>query len=214
MISLEKWAELQTDWETIGAVYQIPRRSYDRLKHFCEVCLPYLKGKKVVEIGCNAGIFGYEIAQVAESYMGVEPATLVRDPSKKGPPKTDYFKQAEITAKHIAQDFQKTAIFLNKTITDYTKEHEFAGNAFVACFALYHFMDHELKALDEHVFPKCDTVIIQNRCQDRPTPHNSFKFWKTKNVVKYFTNRGYKCQVFGSISKDGRQVFDEVVCLK
>ena len=37
MITKEKWAELVKEWESVGPVYQIPRRSKDRLKHFCEV---------------------------------------------------------------------------------------------------------------------------------------------------------------------------------
>ena len=209
MITKEKWNELVSKWEKIGKVYQTPKRSIERLTHFCETCLPYLKDKRVLEIGANAGIFGYCISQVSENYTAVEPANKVRDPSKKKPSQTDYFKQLEITS----QSMQNAKIF-NETISEYCKHPE-DSNAFVACFALYHFMDKELKALDELVIPCCDTVIIQNPNQKRPTPHNKYKFWKSKNVVKYFEARGFKLEkMIPSSKKDGSQLFDEIILIR
>jgi len=206
MITGEKWLEFISKWKAVGPVYQVPRRSKERLEHFCKHCIPFLKDKRVLEIGANAGIFGYCISQEAESYVGVEPANKVRDPSKKKPPKTDFFKQLEITHKEM-----KNAKIFNETITEYCKHPE-DTNAFVACFALYHFMDHELKALDEKVFPNCDTVIIQNRNQKRPTPHNSYEFWRTKKVTKYFKKRGFQVvDIISSSRNDGTQLFDEII---
>ena len=209
MISTEKWAELATEWETIGPVYQTPRRSKDRLKHFCLTCLPYLAGKRVLEIGCNAGVLGYCVAEVSESYTGVEPGNKIIKKGKK--PKTDYYRQAVITKSHIESN---NATYLNQTIGEYCKD---VGdvNAFVACFALYHFTDKELGLLDENVFSKCDTVIIQNRTQDRPTRHNSHKFWKDKNVVKYFTRLGFgKIELIPATGQDGKQAFTEIICTR
>ena len=209
MIAVEKWAELSLRWEKIGPAYQIPRRSFDRLRHFCDHCVPLLKDRKVLEIGCNAGIFGYCIDEVAASYTGVEPALKVRDKTKKKPPKTDYFKQAQITLEEMSLN----AKFLNLTIPEFCRmENRPEFNTFVACFALYHFMDKEIDDLVKYVFPKCDLVIIQNRCQDRPTPHNKYKFWKSKRVVKFFESLGYSCEVIGSTDRTGKQVFDEIIC--
>ena len=211
MIEMEKWQQLIKEWETTGKCYQIPRRSYSRLEHFCKHCIPYLRDKRVLEIGCNAGLFGYEIAKVAKSYIGVEPANKVRE-KKKEAPRTDYFKQALITKKYI-KEFNPNVDFLHDTIAEYCK-HPFDCNAFVACFALYHFLDDELDLLKKIVWPKCDTVIIQNRVQDRPKQHNSYKFYKTKRVVRFFTEQGFKCQVIGAMDNAKRQTFDEVICLR
>ena len=207
MISNEQWAELEAEWSTIGPVYQIPRRSKDRLKHFCEVALPYLEGKRVLEIGANAGLFGYEISKVAECYVGVEPGNKIIKKGKK--PKTNYFKQLELTHKYM-----KDSKVFNETIKEYCKHPEDC-NAFVATFALYHFTDKELKLLKEMVWPVCDTIVIQNRNQDRPTKHNSHKFWKDKNVIEFFFNQGFaKIKHVPFSSKDGKQQLSEIICLR
>jgi len=205
MISLQKWRMLIEKWEEFGEVYQIPKRSKERLRNFCEVCLPHLKDKKVVEIGCNAGIFGLNIDQVAKSYIGVEPANIIRD-NGKGKAKADYFKQLEVTQKEM-----KNGTIRNETITDYCKN---PGDidAFVACFALYHFRDHELELLKEHVFPKCDTIIIQNRTQSRATKRNSHKFYKDKNIIRFFNKQGFDdITVLSFRAKNGMQKFSEII---
>ena len=211
MITMEKWQQLMAEWSKVGEIYQIPRRSEFRLNHFCQHCVPLFKGKKVLEIGANAGIFGYCVAETAESYTAVEPALLVRDKTKKKPPKTDYFKQLELTATHIEQ-FNPSVKVFNETIPDYCKHHDPGINAFYACFALYHFMDHELACLSDVVFPKCDLVVIQNRNQDRPTPHNKYKFERDKNVVKFFAARGFgKAEIISAKGTDGKQAFSEII---
>lgn len=210
MIEMAKWKSLVKEWETkVGPAYQIPRRSKDRLTHFCKHCVPHLKGLDVLEIGSNAGIFGHEIAKVAQSYIGVEPANKVRE-AKKEKPRTDYFKQALITLAAIRQ-FNPNTDFLHDTITEFCKK-TFTGNAFVACFALYHFLNHEIDLLKEHVWPRCKVVIIQNRVQDRPKQHNKYKFYKTKNVVRFFEQQGFGVNVVSAMSEDKRQKYDEVIC--
>ena len=213
MITKEKWAELEKEWSAVGPVYQIPRRSKDRLKHFCEIALPHLKDKRVLEIGCNAGLFGYCISEVAEAYCGVEPGNKIIKKGKK--PKTDYFLQAKITERHISE-FNENVVFLNETIKEFCKNIvPDMFNAFCACFALYHFTDKELNLLKEHVWPKCDVVVIQNRNQERPTRHNSFKFWKDKNIVKFFQAQGFNnIEHVPARSKDGKQEFSELICKK
>jgi hypothetical protein len=209
MIEMSKWEEMLKEWESIGPAYQIPRRSASRLRHFCTHALPFLQNKDVVEIGCNAGLFGYEISKVAKSYMGVEPANKVRE-KKKEAPRTDYFKQALLTKRHILE-FNPNVDFVHDTIAEFCAK-PFTGNAFVACFALYHFLNDELDLLKTHVWPKCDVVVIQNRVQDRPKNHNSYKFYKTKRVVKFFKEQGFEeVIVVSGQSEDKRQKFDECI---
>ena len=206
-LASEKWPELIKEWEEVGVVYQIPRRSKDRLEHFCKQCVAYLCGKRVLEIGANAGIFGYGIDKVSESYAAVEPGNRIIKKGKK--PKTDYAKQLAITVGKM-----KNGKMFNETISEYCKHPE-DTNAFVACFALYHFTDKEIALLKEHVWPKCDTVIIQNRCQDRPTKHNSYKLYKDKNVVKLFKEQGFgDIKVIPATGQDGKQQFSEIICLR
>ncbi len=211
MISKELYAELMKKWEKHGPPYAEPRRVMYRLTHFVKHCCPLLKDRKVLEIGANAGIFAYHIAEVADSYIGVEPANKVRDPKKKKPPKVDYFKQAEITHTYIKNP---NAVFVNATISELCKMETVNYNTFIACFALYHFRDFELDLLKKLVFPKCDLVIIHNREQPRPKPHNSYKFGHTKNVVKFFESLGYKVEVIWGKHESKGKVFAEVICRK
>lgn len=212
MIDMDLYNEMLKKWYKVGDVYQEPRRVLYRLEHFEKYCLPFLQDKDVLEVGCNAGIFGFHIAQVARAYLGLEPANKVRDKSKKRPPKTDYFKQALITKEYIEN---KNAAFLNQTITELCDGPIEVPkiNAFVACYALYHFRDKELDLLKKHIFPNCEVIIIQNRNQKRPTEHNSYKFWKDKNVVAFFEEMKFSCEVIPAVAKKGT-LFSEIICRK
>jgi len=207
MVDKKEWEMLQEKWLTVGEVYQEPKRGAYKLKHFIQHCIPLLKGRKVVEIGCNAGLFGVHIIKVAESYTGVEPGNRIRE--KKSAPKTDYFKQAQITVQYVNKP---SFNIYNDLIEEYCKRDEDI-NTFFACFALYHFRDNEIELLKKHVWSKCDLIIILNREQYRPTKHNSYKFWKSKNVKKFFEGLGYKVEIIWGESKRGK-IFSEVICKK
>lgn len=202
-----EFLKLVEKWKKVGDVYEVPDRVGYRLEHFITHCVPLLSGKKVVEIGCNAGAFGLEIAKVAETYTGIEPGNKIRE--KKTPPKTDYFKQLTMTKEFVNKE---TFSVYNDTITEFVARN-LDFNAFVAVFAIYHFRDNELALLRKHVFPKCDIVIIQNRNQKRPTQHNSYKFYKDKNIVKFFELQGFTCKVINEVSKKGK-IFSEIICTK
>ena len=201
MISRKKWDAIVQEWETIGPAYQIPRRSEAKLKFFLDNAIKYMEGKNVLEIGCNAGIFGYHIAQVAQTYTGLEPGNLLKHPKcskkereerlRKNPPKTDYFEQALITKLYMPDN----SVFVNRTITDFIEHREkYKYDTFFACYALYHFTNSELSRLCEYIWPECDTVIIQTRHQDRPTRHNKYKFYKPEKVKRFFESLGFKVQ--------------------
>jgi len=206
MITDKKWKELVKKWEAVGPVYQIPRRSHDRLKHFCDNCVPLLKDKRVLEIGANAGVFGLCISEVAENYIGVEPGNKI---SRKKKNKTDYFKQALITEKELKSD----GMFINMTVKE-----AFGGSAdliydtLVMCYALYHLSDKEIELLKEKILPKCDLVIIQNREQPRKTKHNKFKFYKSKRVVKFFQDQGYDVELIWGEDRGTKKAFSEIIC--
>ena len=153
----QTYNELYKKWLTVGEVYQEPRRTLYKLEHFVEHIVPLLKDRKVVEIGCNAGAFGVEIIKTAKSYTGVEPANRIRE--KKDKPKTDYFKQAQLTVQHLNNpNFN----IYNDLIEEYCKRDEDV-DTFFACYALYHFRDNEIELLKKTVWPKCDLIIILNR---------------------------------------------------
>jgi len=197
---MEKWAK--TSKGKVNKVcYQTPRRVGDRLAHFEKHCVPVLKGMKVLEIGSNAGLFGYCIDKVSSAYIGVEPGILISRKKGKG---VDYYKQAQITQKEMSAK----ARFVNATVQQFSSITTNDYDALVLCFVLYHLTTKEVKLLAEKILPKCKVVIIQNRIQKRPTKHNSYKFYKTNNVRKFFEHYGFKCEVIHS----GK--FDEIICKK
>lgn len=184
-IKKEDYDKLYEAWvNRVGSkkIYQTKKRVFERIPHFCQY-LDVLNGKDVLEIGCNAGLHAYHIAQAAKSYTGLEPGT-------------GYWKQAQETQKIMDNE---NVAFINGTISDYVN-HAYPQlttkpNAFVACFAMYHFEDFEIDLLDKDVWPGCDTVYIQNRQQPRFTKHNSYKLWESKNVMKFFNARGFSCEL-------------------
>lgn len=206
MITESKWKELVKKWEKIGPVYQIPRRSHDRLKHFCDVGLHFLKGRKVLEIGANAGLFGYCIKGVAKSYIGLEPGNKI---SRKKKNKTDYFEQALITEQEFGG-----RMFLNQTVKEFINDEKYLDDfdTLVMCYALYHLSDKEVQLLKEKILPKCEFVIIQNREQKRKTKHNSYKFWKSKRVVKFFKELGYEVTLLWGTDRGVGEAFSEIIC--
>jgi len=184
MISKELHNELIDKWAKVGrGVYQKISRRH-RLKYFMNH-VDLFKGKDVVEYGCNAGLYGYEISQVANSYTGVD--------------KGDYYiLQSEITKKYMKNP---NVTFYNESVKSFIKR-DLRGeapkyNALFASFVLYHLSKKETDRIAETVLPKCDIVVIPTRTKKR-TPwknYNPYKFNKPENVKKYLEKSGFKVEI-------------------
>jgi len=164
--------ELTKEWNTCGPVYAkdwvIPR--VEIFKKF----LKYLDGKNVLEIGSNAGVFAYEIAKVANTYIGIEKEEA-------------FYRQAMITAKHMKSDNHR---FINGDIFSETLNSDI--NAFVGLFVLYHLSDLEVDALRLHILPLCEVVVIQLRLEKRKTKKNSYGFERPENTIRFLKDLGFK----------------------
>ena len=185
MIDKELHLKLEKMWKKVGRViYQKRSRVVKRMPFFLKY-IHHFKGKDVLELGCNAGIYGYELAQVAKSYIGVDRGDY-------------YIDQANITKKYIKNP---NVIFYNMSVNDFIKSDIMGEiptyNALFSSFALYHFADKETDKMMESVLPKCDIVIIQTRTKKRSPwkKYNSRKFWKPKNCAKYLEECGFKCKI-------------------
>lgn len=190
MISLELHKKLIKKWKKVDKnVYQKISRRY-RLKYFMNY-VDLFKGKDVLELGINSAIYGYEISQVANSYIGLDHAEYC-------------IKQAKVTQEYMKNP--NTKLILGN-VKDFIKL-DLAGkapkyNALFASFVLYHLTKKETNRLAKYVLPKCDVVIIQTRFRIR-TParlYNPHDFNKPKNVVKYLSREGFKCKVHWSSDK-------------
>jgi len=190
MITEKLHQELEKRWAKVGAgVYQ-KRSRVHRLEFFLKH-IHHFKGKSVCELGCNAGLYGYEIAKVAESYVGVD--------------KGDYYHdQALVTKEYIRNH---NVEFIQGNIKDFIKL-DIAGkvpkyNALFSSFALYHFSQKEVDRIAETMLPKCSVVIISTRTKKRTPfrPYNKMKFEKPENVVNYLERAGFACKVHWPNSK-------------
>ncbi|MHC4726108.1 MAG: class I SAM-dependent methyltransferase [Planctomycetota bacterium] len=168
--------KISSQWK--GRDYQNWGCIKDRIKHLRKY-LKYFKDKDVLDIGANAGMFGYDIAGVAKSYIGVE---------KNAP----QFKQSQITKRYIKN---KNARFHNLALGDFIKQKENGFNALFASYVLYHIYDEEVDLLKERVLPKCDTVIVYTRNMKRKSIKNKHKLEKKENVLGLLKKAGFKCKL-------------------
>lgn len=183
MISKELHDKLMKKWAKVGrGCYQKWSRMH-RLEFFLKY-IHHFKGKQVLELGCNAGIYGYETAKVAKSYVGVDQGDY-------------YIKQSLITQKYMENP---NVEFICGKVKDFIKM-DIRGeapkyNALFASFALYHFTRKETDRITETILPKCDVVIISTRTAKRSgfKKYNPWHFEKPANVVKYL--KEFKCEIF------------------
>jgi hypothetical protein len=183
MISKSEHLELEKLWKRHHAVYQRTGRRH-RLKFFMEF-VDNFKGKDVLELGCNAGLYGYEIAQVAKSYIGIDQGTC-------------YIKQAQITKTKIANP---NVTFVTRSVKGYIDDAKKTGkkppiNALFASFVLYHLSEKEIVLLEKEILPLCDVIVISTRIKKRTMwkKNNQRKLFKPENVEKYFEKAGFKCK--------------------
>jgi hypothetical protein len=177
-------ADMEKQWGKHGFVYQGRKRSLLKLQHFEKYSCPLLKGKDVLELACNAGVFGYLISQYANSYTGVEPGQLIH----KKKDNIDYFAQTAVTAKYIEN---KNISFINDTVGGFFRnDRGTVYNALVVCFALYRFSDKEIGMIRDMAFPRCDVVCIQNR-NTKHKKRNSYNLYETENIGNLLIKGGY-----------------------
>ena len=188
MIDKKTHKKLEKKWLRHHAVYQRWNRIETRMPLFLKH-VDKFKGLDVLEMGCNAGIYGYEIAKVAKSYIGIDQGK-------------EYIKQAEETKKFFKMD---NAEFLNRPVKGFIRDCEKAEqfqimrytiNALFATFVLYHLSDKETDLIKKTILPRCKLVIIMTRTSKRSPwkKYNSLKLHKIKNVEKYLTGAGFTCK--------------------
>lgn len=157
--------EISSKWK--GKVYEYWGRMEPRLQLLDKV-MPLLKGMDVLEIGSNAGLFGYEINNYAKSYVGVEASE-------------HYHRQALRTAKFMKGNFK----FINQKAIRFLKKTKRKFNAFASFFVLYHLKPKELDLL-KSVWKDCFVIINMVRIQNKNLTRNPFRLCKYKNIFKLF----------------------------
>lgn len=183
LLKKEGYNQLASAWKKHGTIYQ----KFDRYNVRFPMLLKHIdifEGKNVLEVGCNAGLAAYHIAQVAKSYVGVE--------EQEG-----YYLQACETKRSIENE---EAVFLNMSIKTYMKRVgrqviDGKVDAVYLSYVLYHFSDKEVKMFENVILPLIDTIVVQSRFAKRNTKgrrtHNSYGFWHPDNVEKFLDKNGF-----------------------
>jgi tRNA (mo5U34)-methyltransferase len=134
-------------------------------------------GKSVLELGCNAGLYGYEISKVAKSYVGVEL-------------ESHYARQALETQRILKV---KNAKFLHHSAGEYLMGEIDHFDALFATFVLYYMTNEEVKLIEDRVLRDCYVVLIMTRTL-RNVPwerYNNKHFEEPKNVSRWLEKNGF-----------------------
>jgi 2-polyprenyl-3-methyl-5-hydroxy-6-metoxy-1,4-benzoquinol methylase len=204
MISQQVHGAIAAQWA--GEVFQNWERVSTAVPFFERKLLHHLAGRRVLEIGCNAGIYAWHIAPVAESYVGIE----LRE---------NFVNQAHITARHI----QGAPVrFVHASLKD-SAHAETGYNAVFASYVLYHVSDEEVKIFEKVIAPRCDVLVVQFRTRKKRSA-NSHDLMKARNVEALFRRTGFDFKVywkdwrhtaFGAVGyKIPRAGFDTKPCLR
>jgi SAM-dependent methyltransferase len=130
--------------------------------------LKLFKGTHVLEVGYNAGMASFDVADTAASYVGIEA-------------KENYYKQAKITKKYLKS---KNAKYLNRRFEEFINSGEADFDTLYASYVLYHLDNDEVKLLRDTVLPKCKLVFIYSRNEKRKKLNNKYRLEDEKNIVK------------------------------
>ena len=173
MLSKIEYDNIARDWQ--GKIYQKWRKLKRRLP-MIERNISFFKDMNVLEIGANAGMYGYFLYPVIKEYIGVEVDW-------------NYCKQFKKTFKNL----KATLIYSSFE----NLELRFVNyDVLIASYVLHHFNLFEQKKLTG-AFDKCNKVAIFTRSGDpfnyghNEVGHNPLKWWKGSMIKYTLENLGF-----------------------
>lgn len=160
-----------------GEIYQKYSDIKDRL-----ACLArnirLFRGRRVLEVGVNAGMSIWTIMKVAEEYTGIE-----KDIS--------FFEQAKVTQGYLAA-MGTTRLFKASLREYFQSDAPRDFDSFFGSFILYHLDNEEIDLLRGEIFPCCDRVLFLTRSKERSGRRNKYYFNREENVRKLLATSGYR----------------------
>jgi hypothetical protein len=141
--------------------------------------IKFLKNKRVVDIGSNAGVITYDIAQYASAFVGVEYDK-------------HYYTQSLETLKYI----ETPGTFVNSSLEDFINTTDFDYNAIFASCVLYHLREKEIELVKSIMLPKCDIVLFISREDKKPKTNNTYCLNKWKNIKRFLENANMRVQAY------------------
>ena len=177
-MNINTWRNLRKQWS--GDVYQVlPCVKAEAVVRHADV----LRGMKVVDMGCNAGVITHDIAKFVKEWRGVEPNEVA-------------FKQALITAKII----KTPGRFVHSDIKTFLETTDFPYDAAFASCMLYYLSQADLKCLEDRLLPRCKVVLFPSR-EDKGTSKGSLArsirnpLWKWTAIRDFLEKAGMHVDV-------------------
>ena len=159
-----------------GKKYQIPNaRVIERYK-YVKKHASLFDGLKVLDLGCNAGLFALPLIDHVEHYIGIE-----------SEPK--YYNQAVMTKKVLGEKMT----VLKVRIGDVDFE-TMDCNALIVSRVLYYLDDETIERIRTQLLPKCKVVLLINGTRPKKKKSNSWDFWKRESATTFLErfNREYE----------------------
>jgi len=172
IITKEEYADLLSGWP--GRVYQTwPSAKWEETVPF----LCAFIGTKVVDVGCNAGLYSYCLGKEAASVIGVE-----KD------------KHFVAQAKHTFSKIKAPNQLICSSFLEFAKRDDLDYDGLYIVGVLYYFTPEEVDLLVTRVLPRCKTVLLVSREDKKPKRWNN-DLYKSKNIVPLLTSAGMDVEV-------------------
>jgi 16S rRNA A1518/A1519 N6-dimethyltransferase RsmA/KsgA/DIM1 with predicted DNA glycosylase/AP lyase activity len=176
----KEYKKISKYWE--GKIYQdLSKNKTKKKTEVCTRCIPFLKGKDVIDIGCNAGLITYDIGKIANRYIAIEYDE-------------HYYRQALETKKHI----EGRGKFLLCSVEEFFKKYEQQEvyNAAYAACVLYHLNKKEIDKIFDIMVPKCDIVLFVSSEKKKHKMNNPYNLSRYVNIKSMLRERCGDVQVY------------------
>lgn len=174
-----EYDKISKNWA--GKVYETWEKMSFRLELF-DLIKHELSGKKIFEIGSNAGLYAWNLPKDIKSYVGIEKSKM-------------YYKQSIETIKYTTKPIE----FVNCGAFKYLKNHTIEANVFMSFNVLYHLKNKELKLLKK-VLNQCEICMTQIRKEGARVKKNNLKLHTIDGVLDYLGRPVSTIITFGNVS--------------
>ena len=143
--------------------------------------IDFFRNAKVLELGCNGGMYALHLYPYVKSYTGIEVDK-------------HYYKQALVTLNG------KEVIVINDSFQN-VDLIKLDFDLFIASYVLHHLNEKEIDKLN-FVFEKCNKVAIHTRSGDplryghSEVGYDPIPKWENSRIKKMLDNHGYKNELY------------------
>ena len=167
--------ELYDKLHRLWSKYGEPKDAFEMGRLYrVEQCIPHLRNRVVVDLGCRTGRLTYELAAYAKSYIGVEVNKA-------------FYKQALITQKYI----DISGEFFNCNVEKFVTDRPCFYDALFASNILYHLTPREIKLIEDVMFPRCRVVIVMSKEKKRAASRCN-EMHKAENIKRWLERAGFR----------------------